>query len=179
LTTNTAFLQELKEQYEKEFEIKDDLESKGNNLLTISGVVATLLFGFGSFMVDKFDATYDMLTPVTILLIIGIVGNIISIFWSVISFKISLYKYVMPYDYFFNRDGSANEEHLIEYRDGDDLDVFTNTLVDTYLKCNRHNGLQNKDKAVKVDLAQWFFFGSILIIPIVIGLVLTHLPNSQ
>jgi len=154
------------------------LEGKANSLLTISGLVATLLFGFGSFMVDKFDVTYEMLTPVTILLTIGIVGNVISIFLSVMAFKIKPYMIAMPSDLFFNKDGNFAEEKIEEYRDGQDVDVFTDTLVDTYLKCNRHNGLQNTSKARQVKIATWFFFGSIVTIPIVIGLVLTHLPDT-
>jgi len=178
MSTNKLFLQELKDQYQKEFELKDALEGKANNLLTISGLVATLLFGFGSFLIDKLGSTYEFLIPVTILLIMGIVGNVVSIFWSVLAFKIRPYKYSMPYDHFFNKDGSFNEKHVEEYRDEKDVEVFTNTLVDTYLTCNRHNRLQNASKAFKIKIAQWFFFGSIIIVPIVIGLVLTHLPKA-
>jgi hypothetical protein len=77
MTTNKLFLQELKDQYEKEFELKDALEGKANNILTISGLVATLLFGFGSFMIDKLGSSYEFLIPVTILLIMGIIGNVV------------------------------------------------------------------------------------------------------
>lgn len=177
MTTNVLFLQELKEQYGKEFELTQALEGKSSNLLTVSGLVATLLFGFGSFMVDKFDATYEMITPVTIFLMIGIIGNIISIFWSVMAFRIRDYQIAMHFDHFFNIDGSLNEQSVAEYRDEADVEVFTNTLVDTYLICNRHNGLENSAKANKIKYSFWSFMGSIITVPVVIGIVLTHLPT--
>jgi hypothetical protein len=55
LTDNPAtnlFFQELKDQYQKILDIKNTLEGKANNLLTISGTVGTLLFGFGTFFVE-------------------------------------------------------------------------------------------------------------------------------
>jgi hypothetical protein len=177
MTTNSLFLQELKEQYEKLFEITDALEGKANNLLTVAGLVATLLFGFGSFIVDKFDATYNMLTPVTILLMIGIVGNVISIFWSVMVFRIKDYLIAMDSKHFYDQNGNINEQKVEEYRDEQDENVFTDTLIDTYLKCNRHNGLRNDEKAVKIKYAFWSFLGSIVTAPITIGILLTQLPN--
>jgi len=42
-------------QYDKEFDLKNTLEGKVNYLLTIAGVVSTLLFGFGTFLIDNLD----------------------------------------------------------------------------------------------------------------------------
>jgi len=177
MTSNTLFLQELKEQYEKEFEITDALEGKASNLLTVAGLVATLLFGFGSFMVDKFDSTYVMITPVTILLIIGIVGNVTSIFWSVMVFKIRDYQVAMHPKHFFDQQGNINEQKVEVYRDEQDENVVTDTLIDTYLKCIRINSLRNEEKAGKIKYAFWSFLGSIITAPITIGIVLTNLPK--
>ena len=43
-------LTEIKEQYNQEFDIKKTLESKANNITTISGTVAGLFFGLGQFL---------------------------------------------------------------------------------------------------------------------------------
>jgi hypothetical protein len=118
-----------------------------------------------------------MITPITIFLMIGIVGNVVSIFLSVMAFRIKDYWIAMHFDHFFNRDGSLNEQSVAEYRDEEDLDVFTDTLVDTYLKCNRHNRLENAQKADKIKYSFWSFMGSIVTVPIVIAIVLTHLPS--
>ena len=57
---------ELKGQYEKILDIKNALEGKANNLLTISGTVVTLLFQFGYFFVDKIGIHYPYLIHTTI-----------------------------------------------------------------------------------------------------------------
>ena len=44
MESEDLFLRELKLEYDRQFEIKRDLESKANNIMTISGTVATLLF---------------------------------------------------------------------------------------------------------------------------------------
>jgi hypothetical protein len=184
MKTNKLFLQDLKDAYENEFELTNGLDAKANNFLTISGLVATLLFGFGSLMVDKLDASYVMLMPVSILLMIGIVGNVMSIFWSVMALRLHTYWIAMsPFDFFNDplneNDNSFNQKQVEKYRDGENEDEYIRRQVRDYLIANRANRLRTKEKGKKIKIAQWFFFGSIATVPIVIAIVLTHLPNPQ
>jgi hypothetical protein len=171
------FLQELKSQYDKEFDLKNTLEGKANYLLTIAGVVSTLLFGFGTFLIDNLDTSYPFLSYITTLITLGVAINIVSVLFSVLSFKIQPYRYVMPYNHFFNDDGTFNEEAIEEYRDAD-IGVFKDTLIETYLRCIKHNDLTNKGKAVKVKVAQWLFFAGVITIPIAIGILLLNFPQT-
>jgi hypothetical protein len=57
LDTKEAFLEELRGQYDKEFDLKERIEGKAGNLLTISGITIPLLFGFSSFLIEKLDKT--------------------------------------------------------------------------------------------------------------------------
>jgi hypothetical protein len=83
----------------------------------------------------------------------------------------------MPYNHFFNDDGTFNEEAIEEYRDAD-IGVFKDTLIETYLRCIKHNDLTNKGKAVKVKVAQWLFFAGVITIPIAIGILLLNFPQT-
>jgi len=65
-------LNELKIQYEKEFELKNSLENKANYLLVSSGIIAGLLFSFGATLLEKFSTT-PYITHLMILLFIGII----------------------------------------------------------------------------------------------------------
>jgi len=179
LSSKDLFLEALKSQYDKEFELKDALEGKANNLLTIAGVVSTLLFGFGTFLISNLNADYQPLPYLSFLLVVGVVTNIISILFSVMSFKIQPYSYAMAYNNFYNEDGTFNEETIEEYRDEKDVNVFKETIIETYLRCIKHNDLMNNGKALTIKIAQWFFFAGALTIPLMIGILLFYLPHTS
>jgi hypothetical protein len=178
LSSKDLFLQELKSQYDKEFDLKSTLEGKANYLLTIAGVVSTLLFGFGTFLIDNLNTNYPFLSHISTLIIAGVAINIVSILFSVLSFKIQPYRYVMPFDHFFYDDGTFNEKAIEEYRDEPNVDVFKDTIIETYLRCIKDNGLTNKGKAIKVKIAQWLFFAGVITIPIAIGILLLNFPKT-
>ena len=59
-----------KEQYDEQFDRKKTLEGKANNITTIAGTVATLLFGLGQLTVGKLiDLHYASLSQVVLILI--------------------------------------------------------------------------------------------------------------
>ena len=90
-SATNLFLEELKYQYR----IKNTLDGKANTLLTISGTVATLLFAFGTFFIDKISVHYPYLIHVTSLLIGGISLIVISIVLSAWAFHIQKYRFAM------------------------------------------------------------------------------------
>lgn len=56
----------MKHRYNEEFARKDTLETKANNIITIAGTIATLLFGFGTFLVDKLGSKYGLIFPISV-----------------------------------------------------------------------------------------------------------------
>src|SRR6476660_8644747 len=89
-------LKEIKEQYNQEFDIKKTLESKANNITTISGTVAGLFFGLGQFLIGKLiEINYGLLGYIILLFILGIVANIASIMSSIWAWKEKNYYYVL------------------------------------------------------------------------------------
>ena len=118
LTNNPAtnlFLEELKYHYQKILEIKDTLEVKTNNLLTISGTAGTLLFGFGAFFIQKISMHYPYLIHITSLLICRISFIVISIMLCSWAFHIKNYRYAMDHRGFF--DGNKlNNSAVDEYK---------------------------------------------------------------
>ena len=55
MSTIDLFLDELKSEYDKEFELKSSLENKANYILIAAGVTMSLLFSFGAVLVDKLN----------------------------------------------------------------------------------------------------------------------------
>jgi hypothetical protein len=87
---------ELKEQYDLELFVKEKLETKANNMTTISGVAATLIFGFSQLYVSKLaGVNYQYLNVVNALLAAALVTSVIAIIFSVVGWRIQEYKYVV------------------------------------------------------------------------------------
>jgi hypothetical protein len=176
MDSEDLFLQELKDQYDRQFEIKRDLETKANNVMTISGTVGTLLFGFGTFLVDKLGPRYDFITAISVVLIVGVAANIVAIAMSARAFGIRQYRFAVDPTGFFNA-GGLNENEINDYRNMSKTD-FYETFIWDYLKCIKHNFRINCDKASLIVPSQWFFIVSVIMIPIIIGILLMKIPGK-
>ena len=90
----------LKNRYEQEFQRKETLDSKANNMMTIASTVATLYSGFGVALVTQlFKIALQLSTPV-ILLLIGIVILLGSIFLSTRAYMLREYEYAFNFKSF-------------------------------------------------------------------------------
>jgi|GEM_PF-462488 len=185
MSTIDLFPNELKSEYNKEFELKTTLENKANYLLIAAGVTMSLLFSFGAVLVDKINSDYQFLILVVLFLLISVVTNGISVLFSVLGFSIMPYRYTLPSHVFYNDDGTFIDEAIKQYRDGIGKDstesekIFKESIVEAYLRCNRQNAVQNKNKATKIKIAQWFFFAGAITIPFIMGFALPYLWSSS
>ncbi len=78
----------------------------------------SLLFSFGAVLVNKLNADYQYLIFVVVFLMIGVVTNGISVLFSVLGFSIKPYRYPLPYNTFFTKEGMFNEEAIKQYSEG-------------------------------------------------------------
>ena len=157
------FLDELKIQYEKEFELKNSLETKANYSLASSGVIVGLLFTFAA---NLFNISKDLpaLPYISISLLVGIGLFILAILFSVRVSKIKQYHYATLHKYFFKKEEEFNEETKAEFKFMK-LNDFLDDRIDTYLIANKINFEHNEDKARNVSRMHWLFlFGIISII---------------
>jgi hypothetical protein len=186
MTTIDLFLDELKSEYDREFELKSSLENKANYILIAAGVTLSLLFSFGSMMVGTLTSNYEYLNLVIVSLMIGVVTNGISVLFSVLGFSIKHYGYPFPYHVFFKDDPSNNklvfnDEVIEQYRDGlgdtgpESIQIFKESVIENYLECNKENAIQNYNKATRIKIAQWFFFAGAISIPFIVGFALPYL----
>lgn len=172
------FYQEMKEHYNNQFEIKNTLESKANNMVTISGTVATLLFGFGTFLLDKLVALkYPLIAPIRAVLAIGIIANIISIVLSLRSSRTQTWSLTVNYGDFFHDDGKGDfdQSAVDEYAYMTDEEYQTE-MTELYFDCIRDNVATNNKKGSYIEYSQALFLGGILTVPLVILIVFLKLP---
>jgi hypothetical protein len=162
------FLNELKAQYEKEFELKNSLENKANYLLVASGVVAGLLFSFGANLSEEFSiSTYFVFIIVS--LVVGTSLFVIAILCSAYALRIRPYRYATLHKIFYNSDGTFNEDNKADYKEME-KEEFLKNRIDEYLRSNKQNYEENEYKASRIKIAFRLFFSGMATVPITISL---------
>jgi hypothetical protein len=165
-STRELFVEELKKSYDKGWEVKNALENKANNMITISGTVATLLFGFGSLFLKNLNPNYQLLPLFIVFLMAGIITSVVAILLSSLSFRLRIYEIPIGPDFF------TNNKNLIDDYKTAPRDKFNNTMITAYLRCIKQNHTINESKVKFISTAQWLFIVSMIIIPILLGIVL-------
>jgi hypothetical protein len=74
------FLDEIKIQYNKEFEIRQNLDGKATSLIATAGTLTGLLFGFGTFLLTNIKPSYTLSFLAISLLMVAIGANIATVF---------------------------------------------------------------------------------------------------
>lgn len=164
--SNKEFLNELKEQYNKEFELKNTLETKANYNLVASGVVVTLLFGFGATLLNTSNPV-PYLLPIVSIVLAGVILFVVSILFSIFTLRIKQYQYATLHEYFYTEEGCFDEEAKKKYKEMKDDDFF-NERVDTYLRSNSSNFTENEYKAKNVKWAHRLFLAGMATVPVAI-----------
>jgi len=157
-------VEELKEHYDLQFSLKETLESKANNMTTVAGVVATLLFGFGQLFVTNLAAIqYEGIQNITAILLIGCLASLGAVFFSVLGWRIQNYFFVVG-------SKAIAKPSIAASVSSPNFDPTLNDaeLIKAYLKAIKTNENYNTSKSRWIGLSQWFFFGSIVMISVLL-----------
>jgi hypothetical protein len=178
-------LHELRLQNNIELDEKKSLDNKSSNIANYSVTFTVLLFGFGSFLLEKIETSLElMFASIATLLIGGVLLSIICVVLSVRAFRLQDYRYVMSDSNFFNdelppKDIQKWHEHFDTKEIQAWIDDFPNQedyedfMIKEYLIALRNNRLANDDKASWIERAQIFFILAICVIPFILLIVLS------
>jgi hypothetical protein len=78
-------LQELKDAYNRQWDLKDSDERKATGIVTISGIITSLLFGFTGFLHNVSTINYYDL--VIFLIGVSVIANALAVLLSILSLK--------------------------------------------------------------------------------------------
>ncbi len=101
-----VILQELKDAYDRQWDLKDSTERKATGIVTISGIITSLLFGFAGFLHNN-ASTITYYNYVIFLVTVSIVANVAAVLFSVMSLKIKDYRFMFT---------DVNEDAIIKQR---------------------------------------------------------------
>lgn len=176
-------LHELRIQNDKELEEKQNLDSKATNISNFSITFAVLLFGFGSFLLEKLrksdSSTFGFME---LLLISGVIFSIICLIASVMAYRVRSYRYTMSYENFFLTEDSPTQpdqwkNHLNEneiaswisdFSGDDSQEKYEDFMIKEHVVALRNNTIINNYKANWIRKAQILFIVAVCFIPVIL-----------
>jgi hypothetical protein len=179
LDSQDRFLDELSKQFDRELDLKNSLENKSSYLLTVSGIIIPLIFGFGIFMIEKIPSDYHFLAHVQVILILVLVSNLVSIIFAVMAAKIRDYSFPVLHDKFvkFEKKKPIIIETEVKKYSSAKKEVLDEMLIEEYLKSNSHNFNANESKAFYIKSGQTVLLGSLALIPILVYILVYYPPT--
>jgi len=174
------FVEALKAEYNAQFELKNSLEAKSGQLITVCGIVIPLLFGFSSLLVDKSFNKQVLLFSLEVVLVIIITLEAASIFLSVWALRIQIYRHAFLPNAFFTEDKKGRlidlvEKEVNEFGKKDSEEIY-DILIKEFLLSNKENLYQNDIKATKIQIAQYLFLIGLAMVPILVGILFSYPP---
>ncbi len=149
-------LQELKDAYNRQWDLKDSDERKATGIVTISGIITSLLFGFTGFLHNITTITYDY---VIFLIGVSVIANALAVLLSILSLRIKNYRFMLTnvkMDIIFGLRAKSKPQVIDE-------------LIKEYHEAINDNSRNNESKAKLVKIANWFLFAGIANIALLLG----------
>lgn len=173
--SKNLFFQELKDEYNAQFELSNVLAGKSSQLITVSGIFIPLLFGFSSFLIDSTDENANLISFLKALLLIALILAAASIFFSTWAIRTQSYRHSFLPDSFFIKD-ELNQEEIKEFG-GRDADKFYDEMIQEYLESNKHNLKTNDRKARNIMISEYLFLIALVIVPLIVSMSFYYSPK--
>jgi hypothetical protein len=162
-TASDDFLGALRFQYEKELELRNSLDSKANNMLTVCGSIITIAIAIATFLVSRIFPS--------IFVIIGLIALGAGIFCAaqamssfIKSYSLRSYRFAMGDEVFFDKKtGEYNKEQTMQFLNTK-KEVFAGHMAKEYLESIRQNKTRNQEKGDMIKNGQKSLRLSILVI---------------
>jgi hypothetical protein len=158
-------VEELKDHYQLALDLKGTLESKANNMTTVAGVVAALLLGFGQlFVTNLTELQYEGIQYIIAILLAGCITSLGAVLCSVLGWRIQNYYFVVGSEA-ISKPSIANQVSSPNF----DFTLNDNCkLIEAYREAIKKNEEYNTSKSHWIGASQWFFFGSIVMISVLL-----------
>jgi hypothetical protein len=163
------FLNELRKQFDYEIDIKDKLEAKATNTITVAGIMAAIFMGFGSQISDYVPNNSPYFSPALGVFLIELIVTMATVIISILAYKVGEYQFPLEREDFLSDDGKYNTSRIEQYRKMEDDDY--NKLLKKYLKCIKYNAKENEKKATRIVWAQATLILAVVLIPIFAALI--------
>ena len=169
---NDEFLPELKHTFQEDLALKNALDSKVTNMITVAGTITALLTAIGTFLITRTDIKvstifYKIGTPAVL---VATAVAVLAIWFFIRSYTIRNYRYPVGHETFFDNGRIKNErvDLFLSYS----KDKFSHILINEHLTSIKHNAESNISKAYNMKIGQYLFLGSISVIVTLLGIAI-------
>jgi hypothetical protein len=139
-------------------------------MITIASSIITLDIAIVTFLITKIVHETAYYSTSILILAIGVLLALISIFRFIRSYSVRNYEYPMGHEHFF-KNGEYNREIVDQVRNLSEKD-FNDRLFRGYLRCIKSAKEQNESKAKGIMIGHWLLTAALVTIGIVVGFVL-------
>lgn len=113
---SNEFLNELRNHFTYEMEIKDKLETKATNMVTVAGIMAAIFMGFGAQFLANLDNTNSNFATAAGLLVAELVITVVSVVFSILAYRVKGYDYPFVRKEFLGDDGKFVTSKIDDYK---------------------------------------------------------------
>src|SRR5437899_12623536 len=104
------FPDEIRSQFQREIDLRVNLDNKTNNLITMSASIITALIALGTLLVIKIDPKTTIFPWSIGIFVIGVIIASLAIFFFIKAYSIRKYRYPMGYEAFFDESGNYRKD---------------------------------------------------------------------
>jgi len=154
------FFQELKDQFQREIDLKERLDTKASHLMTVAGTVITLLLGMIVLIFGQIDTETNFLKISFGLLIAGIVCAGLSLFAAVLTHITKNYTYPFGEEIFY-KNNKLDENTIKLFRESSEKKFYTR-MIEEYLFSIKENSKENRSKSNTINGGHITLLGGII-----------------
>ncbi len=173
--SSERFIKELRIQFDRFVQHKERLDNKANNMIAISGTIATLFMGFGALLLSDVIITKnnELLVFFTALcLMLEVSLTVFTIRFALDSYKLRSYHHPIGHKAFYDSSlGEWNHNAIAEYVELSEDDFDFNITLE-YLEGIKSYEIQNDLQVKGINYAQRTLVTTVIIIPIFTILIL-------
>lgn len=171
------FLEEVRLQFARKVEVKEKLDAKANNLITMAGAVTTLFLAFGAFILKELNVTNPVILGFGLLiLVLEVVITIIGIWRAISAYRLRSFEYPMHENAFINENTGELDPNKIDNFVTVSKQEFQLHMINEYLESMKTNSVHNSEKADLINQAYILYLISlIMIVPFAFTIVAARL----
>jgi len=165
-----SFLNELRIQFERQIDLRKNLDTKVNSMITLATGLITVNLAIAGFLVSKITDNF-VVYYVSIGIFCVVIYFAINAIWKLVKvYEIKQYDYPIGYEYLF--DANEFDESMIDGVKNITESQYNDRMIKGYLNDIKSHEILNIEKVNGINEGQLWITRSLITIAILIGFVL-------
>jgi hypothetical protein len=177
-TAARDFLEALRFQYEKELELRNILDNKTSNIITMSSSIITIAIAVSTFLLSKIEYQPHLIAALCMLAVVLGFATF-AIYYLLKAYSLRKYRFAITSESFFDK-GAYNKDLAKRFLTTE-REKFAERMAEEYLTSINQNKERNGEKARFVKNGQKSLYWSLFILSILVGfaVVIVTLQSAQ